>query len=558
MDNNGVTWQKIRLPLVVSILTGICYLLSNHYFRFYLQSDGPFHLAAIRNFPFNGNMVSPVLQLKGVSDHHYNISVALQALFYHYSGSMHLTVIISGAIFVTFYLFSFSLLTIRYCRNKNEVFMALIALLFLSGPAGIIWAGAYSISAIMINGFYSQTFAYVIFFLCLYSATYKKAAAMRWITIILLSACLIQHLLTGVVLLFSYYLLQIQRYFQGNEVDWYALVLPLPSIIMYVAWPYFPVLELFDGLWPAFRSYLPWLLVTLGGALIFKYFSPILLVSMSELSQRFNRNFVHSIQVFLSCTLVVIVAIVLIGSWQNEFFFYVAQFKQKNPLISIIQLAALPAVLFLIKKRECDFINLWVFALVALALLGWAIDVPGYWRLIFFSLIAAMVTVGKQLVAVSKVQRYAVEIAAVVMIITQGIFFTLVASMDTYDELQWLAEKIPGDAIVLADARSSYRLAGVAGKRVVTSFASHWSNYIKETDREIRREDVNTFFKEATSRAMRRSLLQRYQPAYLLVAVTSYNIEGYCYQYSELLGRELDLLAKAVIYRGNEYTLLKL
>lgn len=558
MHNNGVTWQKISLPMVVSIVTGICYLLSNHFFRFYLQSDGPFHLAAIRNFPFDGNMVSPILQLKGVSDHHYNISVALQALFYRYSGSMHLTVIISGALFIIFFLFSFSLLTTRYCRNKNEVFMAVIALLFLSGPAGIIWAGAYSISAIMINGFYPQTFAYGIFFLCLYSATYKKAAAMRWLTIILLSACLIQHLLTGVVLLFSYYLLQIQRYFESNEVDWYALVLPLPSIIMYIAWPYFPVLELFNELWPAFRSYLPWFLGALGGTIIFKHFSPILIVSISELWLRFNRNFVKSIQVFLFCTLVVIVAIVLIDSWQNESFFYVEHFKQKNPLISIIQLAALPAVLFLLVKRERDFITLWVFALIALALLGWAIDVSGYWRLIFFSLIAAMVAVGRQLVAVGKVQRYAVEIVAVVMLMTQGIFFTLVASADTYDELQWVAEKIPEDAIVLADARSSYRLAGVAGKRVVTSFASHWSNYIKETDREIRRVDVNTFFRETTSNAMRRNLLQRYQPAYLLVAVTSYNIEGYCYQYSELLGRELGLLAKAVIYRGNEYTLLKL
>lgn len=554
---------QIAAAYLIALIVGLCFIALNYPFSFYALSDGPFHLAAIRTFSFDAYTVSPILKLPGISDHHYNISILFQKALYLLTGDMRTTILLSGAVFIVAFLWSFILLASRYCRDPREIVLTLISLLFLSGPISIIWAGAYSFSGLMMNGFYPQTFAYALFCIGMYFASsgeqnHKTKAAL----LLLVFATLVQHILTGIVFLFSYYLLLVYRYISQKHYDLTMILLPIPGALLYLAWPYYPTTIFIADIWPSLWTLLPWIIFGFGFFFLairfFKLITPILI----ELIISAKNKRIESFSNKLYSSLVFFFAIVMIALA----YFYrssvpalsPAHFKTWSPLISLCLLALVPVLIYILFERERDFISIWAPVLLLLTVAAWLLDVSGYWRLLFFTLIVAMIPVGRQIARIqSRKLKLAILSLALAMFLAQIDFLNAAICFDRYQELYEVGKIIPPDAIVLSDADSSYRLTGLTGANVLTSFTAHWSNFTPHDVKMQRKKDIEDFFSISSSSEKRKAILARYRPSHILVKITSYDIEGYHYEYAPLIMKELQSIGE-IIYQSDNYFLLKL
>lgn len=339
------------------------------------------------------------------------------------------------------------------------------------------------------------------------------------------------------------------------------VLLPFPALLFYLAWPYYPTLNLFERAVLKIHVIVPPLLLCVS----------LLWLSRKRLNSIFNRsvpeficdpkikNIARLLIVFILVVIVIGTLFYTVAYLGTSPFLLPIHFKQHNPISSLLLLALVPTFLYLWMVRERDFIALWVPSLLLLSLLGWFLEVTLYWRLIFFCLIVAMIGIGRQIVrSRSKLHLGIVLATGLIMLLLQANSLRILSHYDRYSELERVAALLPDNALILSDAKSSYRLAGLAGRKVITSYASHWGSYVPGDERQRRREDVNRFFSKGVTRAARESIIDTYGTDYLLIAVLEYDFEGYHYSYSTELADQLEDLSTEVLYRGRDYTLLKL
>ncbi|MCK5404729.1 MAG: hypothetical protein KAI75_05840, partial [Desulfobulbaceae bacterium] len=109
-----MTHKNIYPVFLLLLFVSFCYIFTNHYYFLYYFIDGPFHLSAIREISRHFPPRSPVVHMEGIPDYHYNISIVFQAILLKITGSIHLTVLISGAIFSAATIGSFALFARKY------------------------------------------------------------------------------------------------------------------------------------------------------------------------------------------------------------------------------------------------------------------------------------------------------------------------------------------------------------------------------------------------------------------------------------------------------------
>lgn len=540
-----------RYPILIILLASLFYLVINHYYKLYIYSDGPFHLSAIREMARNYSPRSPIIHIEGKPDRHYNVSVLLQSILYRLTGDIHKTVLISGSLFVFLFLGSLATLASRYTKKQMELSLVLMSSLFLWGPLHIVWAGVFSFTGLMINGFSSQTPGYAFLLIALFiSGLKEQSTRLYFANAVLMAMCLVQHMLTGAILIFLYYLMKTDECATTGHYrprDFLILLIVIP---LYLLWPFYSTLDTLKEVYHHTRTFLPLIILLFPSYYVIRKKIHIPATWWDCVSK-------HKI---LECLLFLLIFFFIINCYfvaYPHFIIFPGHFKEFNPALSFILLCIFPLVGTTIRvDRNNSFLFSWLILLFIISLLGSIIHLVLYWRVLFFFLIPLHILAG---IKVSKTDilfhKIIVILCAIILISSNLIFISTVCKWDKYRDLIHIVGLTPEGAVILSDHHTSYLISGLGNREVVTSFASHWGSFLSSDEKEERKDDVYIFFLDNTSTESRLKLLAKYNISHIIVADDEYDFEGFKYKYSDAVNEAIGKIDHNILVKKGSYTL---
>ncbi|RJQ70888.1 MAG: hypothetical protein C4519_19985 [Desulfobacteraceae bacterium] len=520
--------SKFYPALIAALAIATTYIILNHFFYLYGFIDGPFHLSAIREIGRHFPPRSPILHLPASTDFHYNISVFIQGLLYLATENMHLSILVTGALFSGMLIYSFSLLAGKYSVNRKELAYFLVVTLFSWGPYHVIWAGTFSASGLMINGFYSQTAAYVFFLLALYLAGKKEQSwQTRLSTTVLIAFCIVQHMLTACILIFLIIFVEIDR--TEEEVPWrwsrffLCIVSVCAALLLAKLWPFYDTGRLFNE---ALVTSMPHTI-----ALILLYPAYYLLIKKmpfpsANFIQRYER-----VSLFLEYVLAGLILIVVLQALRPVYFNHVLpadEFRTLSPFDIFILIGAFFIIGILNGlSRKNLLLFWWAISLFAAAYLLWWAGKGLYWRVLLFSFFPLCILTS---CAVAKLKTKAcktmIALAMVLLVYSNFQFIKSLCGKNKNEDLVALTQTTPENAVILSDPKTSYLISGFGDRNVIVSLASHWGHSVPNAERSKRKRDVGVFFESCTSAEQQQEILKKYHITYIVYSEDNYIANG--------------------------------
>lgn len=218
---------------------------------------------------------------------------------------------------------------------------------------------------------------------------------------------------------------------------------------------------------------------------------------------------------------------------------------------------ALPA-LFLLKDKIVRFFILAIFLMVLVLIMGYLTKVYGFSRLISNVMMCAhfltayiVVVHLKEPVTYSKACFLVLGVAIIISLNSNRHLYlyplNIFRKKDTayYEKYSFLKSKVTSDDIVLSDPESSFILISYNGKVISSKRPLYWIDDIQE-----RRNAVHSFFTNETSDSQRDSILQKYQPDYILIDHTKVSFESSTTNWLRGIGKS--------VYHENKLELIRL
>lgn len=511
----AMTHAKLCPALIAALAIAIAYIVLNNFFYLYELIDGPFHLSAIREIGRHFPPRSPILHLPGSADFHYNISVYIQNLVYSATGNMHLTVLVTGALFSGMLIYSFSLLAGKYLVDRKQLAIFLAVTLLCWGPYHVIWAGTFSASGLMINGFYSQTAAYAFFLSALYLAGKSDQRwQIRLATTLLIALCIVQHMLTACILIFLMPFFEIDRTAAEPQWRWKPLLLCTGSIfaalLLSKLWPFYDTGSLF------FEA------ISIGAppmiALILLYPAYYILVRKMPVPsaiflQRYERIFL-----FIEYVLAASILIVALQAIRPIYFNHVLpanEFRTFNPFDILVLIGVFFIIGFLDGfTRKNLLLFWWAISLSAAAYLLWWAGKGLYWRVLLFSFFPLCILSSRAVVNLKSKTCKAMAALAIILFVYSNFQFTkFLCGNDRPEELEELlalTRTTSKNAAIISDPRTSYLISGFGDRDTIVSLATHWGHSVSDTERAKRKRDVEAFFEPCASAEQQKEILMNY------------------------------------------------
>lgn len=396
----------------------------------------------------------------------YNITVAAFAKVAHLNSIQALSFM---AFFnLVFLLFSFYRFCLSLFNDKANMIAALslIFILFFWGQAPFGWSGFYHFMVFHYVLPYPSTFAMALTFLILsiliknFQLTYFDRTT-PWI-ILLSTIVFITHPNTGIVL----FILIIGLNFSYSDKALKFTLLRSSSLI--------GTTILLSFLWPYFNMY----------SVLFGY----------------NNEF--SI------------------SWER---LYHGEPRIAWPLFTVI-----PGIFLMNKNRISSFLLISIAMMSGLFVAGYLFNIYGFSRLISAIMMFTQILIAYFIVnflshksAKGNAYAFFIGVCFLVCIFLNRKLISESLNLPSghfYKNYEFLREKIKKDDLVLSDLNSSLGIPSFNGKVIAIRKPIYWVNDIKE-----RREALNAFFANETTDTIRKVILQKYKPDYVLLDLDRVN-----------------------------------
>jgi hypothetical protein len=398
---------------------------------------------------------------------------------------------------LVFFLIAFYLFCLAIFKENHNITatLGLVFILFFWGREPFAWSGFYDILMLHNDLPYPSTFAISLAFLILSMIAKDQVQKHYYKTliIIILSAIVfITHPTTAIFLFVGIIALNFTfNNYSLKQCIIKSAIIIVPSLILCLLWPYYHIIDLLFGN---------------------------------------NIDFHSDSKVLYSGVLRI--------NW---------------PLLLI-----LPGIL-LIKRDKVIIFFLTAMSLMALIFLGgYVFKIYGVSRLISTIMMFGQILMGYMVALLIKESRLYGKVYLTILSVSfvtslylnrPALYKTLNPfenwSIDYYNKYNFLRNVVGPDDIILSDPKSNWIIPTYNGKVISSIHPIYWINDINQ-----RRMDIKSFFINANSDSTRKTIIQKYQPNYLLIDYTSVHFNYPTIKWLNSIGIS--------VYKGHQLELIKI